>query len=215
VVSLPVVTMILLVTKDGVAFVAATKASMRLQLSGASGSVNSISVGGMGHNLLSAAIPTQSGNFGGNADTIAADINATSNPLDIIATSDGVDTVTLYLPAGDGAKGNGLTIDINDSFTTLTALDATFVNGVDAVGGMSFDFPALVGKISKPAGEIWQGTGLLKGTAGSTPGEASASRISVDGVLGSNGDLDMGSLAVEVGVIQTIATLSATQPKSK
>ena len=218
----PTGSLLVVFTKDGVAFVAATKPQAEITMAG-TGTLDTLKVGGAAQNLLSGAVAITGGDLGGSADLVAASINAKENAQHIVAVSDSVSKVTLYQPDFMGVDGNGLTVAITQTTSTCT-VDATFTLGVDAVGGMTFDFPALLGKITKPAGETWKGTGLVEGTAGwfracageSIPGEAAATRVSFDGVLaGANGDLDMGSQNVLVGVIQTIATLSAKQPQSK
>jgi hypothetical protein len=51
---------------------------------------------------------------------------------------------------------------------------------------------------------------------GSTINGAGADEVRFDGILqSSGGDLDMGSLAIEVGAIQTISEIYITQPQSK
>jgi hypothetical protein len=213
---------LLIFTKDGVTYVAPTRSKSEIVLIG-TGTLDTIKVGGMDFNLLSAAATVDGGNLDVSAAAIVADINGRENPLNIIATTDGVNTVTLWLPHWMGAEGDDLTAAITQTTSTCT-IDAAFASGVTALNGMNFDFPASIGVIAKPVGEEWKGTGVLAGTAGwfravaggSSVSSAGATEVRFDGVLqSSGGDLDMGSLSIEVGAIQTISELSITQPQSK
>jgi hypothetical protein len=186
------------------------------------GTLDTVTVGGMAENLLAAAVAISSGDLGGSADLVAASINSQDNFLHIVAVSDSVDTVSLYQPYHAGAQGNGLTLAITQTTATCSN-DASFASGVDAVNGMTFEIDSETGRIDKPDAEVWQGTGIVAGTAGwfravaggSDPADPSSSRISFDGTIASSGgDLEMGSLSVAVGGVQTVASLAIIMPQS-
>lgn len=220
--AIPTGNNLLVFTLDGNAFVAGTEAFATIVFSGATGSLDTVTVGGLAYNLLSASLPIVSGDLGTSADNVAADINARPNPFGVTAISDGVDTVTLTLPGWLGQIGNSFALATTETTVTVVA-DATFAGGVEAVNGMTFDFPAASGVISKPISEAWQGVGAVAGTAGwfrAVAGGASVSgsgltEIRFDGnIATSGGDLTMGTLTVEVGAIEAVSSLTVTQPKS-
>lgn len=211
---------LLVFTKDGLAFAGPTRSKASILCAG-TGTLDVIQVGGMAFNLLAAPVAI-TGVPLTDAVTVTDAINARENPLNIVAMANG-SNVDLYLPYWMGAEGNGLTASISQT-TSTCSIDAAFASGVTAVNGMNFDFPAADGVISKPLAEEWKAAGVLQGTAGwfravsggSSVGGDGATQVRFDGVLQSNGgDLDMGSLSIEVGAIQTISSINIVQPKSK
>ena len=204
------------------AFTGPTRASATIVLSGTTGTIDTIKVGGAAYNLLSSAVAVTSGDLGTSADNVAANINARENPNNVVAVSDSVDTITLYLPYWYGALGNGLTLATTQTTSTVTPA-STFTGGVTAVNGLNFSFPAALGVIDIPSGESWSGLGLLAGTigwfravrGGSLVAGSGATEVRFDGsVATSGGDLSTGSLAIEVGAEQVITSLTITQSSS-
>ena len=208
-------------TEGGLAYTGPTKAIGTVTLTGVAGQVDSIKMGGMAENLMSSA-EVFATDLTALAVLVAANINAKQNLMNIIATS-ALGVVSLYAPFWLGANADGLDVASAGS-GGITATPADFAGGVTALNGINFDFPAVDGKISMPAGADWKGTGAIAGTAGwfravsggSLVNGLGADEIRFDGTLASSGgDLEMGSLTVAVGAIQTVASLSITQPKAK
>lgn len=87
--------------------------------------------------------------------------------------------------------------------------------------GLEFD-EAVSGVISKKSTETWSGTGLATGTAGwfrlRQPADSDAlstTEIRIDGACGTSGaQLNMSSLSIVLGAVQTVSTFSLTQPAS-
>ena len=216
----PTGTLICTYTLSGGSFTAPTRSSAKFTIAGGSGSIDTVKVGGLTENLLSAAVPynistTQT------ATDVAANINARQNGLNIVAQASGSD-VNLYLPHWLGANGNGLTLAV--TATTLTAQinggsSSTFggtgspAAGVTAVNGLNFQFPAVNGVLSKEV-TVWQGTAAVTGTAGyfrfvaggSTVDGVGGTDIRFDGsVATSGGDLNLSSTSFASGAVQTIS----------
>lgn len=228
----PTGTQLVVFTKDGGAYTPPVKSKAKITLSGASGTIDTIKVGGMAYNLLSAAVAVDSGALGVSADAIAANINARENPLNIIATSDSVDTVTLHAPYWLGALADGLAVATTQTTSTVTingGSSATFGGtgspgaGTTALNGLNFDFPAATGVISKPVGENWKGLGLNAGqagwfriVAGGSAVTGSADDIVMDGNIStSGGDINAGSLTIVVGAEQVFGSLTLQLPQTE
>lgn len=106
-----------------------------------------------------------------------------------------------------------------DAAPTGTKLVTIYSDG--AAAGLEFD-EAVAGVMAKKATETWSGPGLANGTAGwfrlYLPGDAeglSTTEIRLDGACGISGaQLNMSSLSITQGAVQTINTFSLTQPQS-
>jgi hypothetical protein len=215
----PVGNNLVIFTLDGGAFTGATKAIGTCTITGSAGSVDTIKLGGMAENLLGAAVAFDT-DVTTTAEAVAAAINAKLNALNITADNT-LGVVNLYAPAWLGALADGLTVVSTE--TTLSVADANFSGGVTAVNGCNFDFPAAIGVIGKPANAVWKGTAGLAGTAGwfrvvpagSTVTGDGAGQVRFDGSLAtSGGDMEIGSLAIVVGAIQTVTKFDITMPKA-
>ena len=148
-------------TKAGGAYTAETLAEWKATLSGASGSVNTIKLGGAsGWDLLGGAV-TFTTDLTTTAALVAAQINAYLGNCDFSARSSGA-IVYVKVPKGSGALMNSLTLTWG-----VTSLSATVAGdgtpsgsagtaGVTAVNGCNFAAPAS-GVISKET-SAWQGT---------------------------------------------------------
>jgi hypothetical protein len=88
-----------------------------------------------------------------------------------------------------------------------------------AAAGLSFD-DAVAGVISKKSTETWSGSAVYTGTAGwfrmrqvGDSGALSTTEPRIDGACATSGSqLNMSSLAVTTGAIQTISSFAITQP---
>lgn len=214
-------------TLSGGTYTAPVRSQASITLSGASGSLDTVKVGGAGYNLLSAAVSFDS-DLTTTAAVVAANINARQNPLNITATSSAA-VVTLSLPYWLGASGDGLTIAA--TATTLGAsvnggTSAAFGGtgspsaGTTAINGLNFQHPAASGVLSKET-TVWQATASSAGTAGwfrFVAGGSSVSGISTtdvrfDGSIAtSGGDINIASTAIALSSVQTINTFTITIP---
>jgi len=198
-------------------------------IAGGSGSIDTVKVGGMGFNLLSAAVAYDTSTTI-TATNVAANINARQNPLNIVADTSGAD-VRLYLPYWLGANGDGLTLAV--TATTLTAQinggsSSAFGGtgspsaGTTAVNGLNFLEAITDGALSKEA-TAWQMTAVASGTAGwfryvaggSTVGGVADADIRFDGTVAtSGGDMTISSVTITAGAIYVIASGTIAEPAS-
>lgn len=88
-----------------------------------------------------------------------------------------------------------------------------------AAAGLEFDDP-VAGVLSKAAVETWSGTAVASGTAGwfrvrqaGDSGASSTTDCRLDGACATSGaQLNMSSLSISSGAVQTISTFQITQP---
>lgn len=88
-----------------------------------------------------------------------------------------------------------------------------------ASAGLEFD-DAVAGVLSKKSTETWSGTAIATGTAGwfrvrqaGDGGGSSTTDCRIDGACGTSGaQLNMSSLSISSGAVQTISSFSLTQP---
>lgn len=216
----PTGTLLCTYTLSGGTFTAPVRSAAKFTISGASGSIDTVNVGGMTFNLLSAAVAYDTSTTV-TATNVKNNINARQNPLNIVADSSGADVI-LYLPYWLGANGDALTLAVTS--TTLT----TSINGgsssafggtgspnagTTAVNGLNFQFPAVAGVLSKET-TIWQGTAAATGTAGyfrfvaggSTVDGVANADVRFDGSVGTSGaDLNLSSVSIASASVQTIS----------
>lgn len=228
----PTGTLLATFTLSGGTFTPPVGSAASLTISGSTGTLDTVTVGGMAFDLLGGTpVAITSGSLGTSADNIAAQINATQNPLNIEATSDSVDTITLTCPAWMGANADGLTVAHTETTSTVTVnggSSATFGGtgspngGTTAVNGLNFQFPASSGVLSKES-TVWQDTsadntgtaGWFRFVAGGSLVSGGTTEVVFDGnVATSGGDLNMTSTSITASSTQTISTFTITFPSS-
>jgi hypothetical protein len=212
-------------TLSGGAFTAETRPTATLTLSGASGSVDTVTVGDF--SIIENAVNYTS-DLTTTAAALATEINNSLTFPDFTATSSTA-TVTIYAPYGLGA-GDGqtvattsttLAVSINGgSSSTLGGTGATA--GVSAVNGLNWAYPDVSGVLSKES-TTWQATAAATGTAGWFRFEAdgtddqgsSTTYRRFDGSIGTSGaDMILSNLSITSGSTQTINTFTLTIPAS-
>lgn len=184
----------------------------------ASGSVNTITVGGLN------IIPD------GAVSAVPADTSGTASALADAINRNGImeATVSGAVVTLKGRPGTGVTTAAVTG--TLTTVTATYVNmgsgvtGIAPVNGLVLSAPA-AGVVSKPTTAVWGFNGVAAGTAGwfrfysSDTGDAGGlisaapyySRM--DGSVAVSGaDLNLSNIAVAVGAPTTIDTFTVTAP---
>jgi hypothetical protein len=191
-------------------FIDSSRALGTITITGGSGSVDTIKVGGMAEDLLGGVPVSFVGDVTQTAAAVAAQINASKNALDIVAdNASGV--VNLYAPAWMGALADGL--DLVSASTTLGAADVDFAGGVSETNGLDFDFPAVAGVLSKAVAQVWSALVAITGTAGyfravpagSTVNGTSGDDIRFSGLCGSSGaDLNLSSVSLIAGATDVI-----------
>lgn len=220
-------TQLVVFTVSGGEYTAPVKAQAKITLTGSSGSVGTITVGGSAFNLLSAAVDFST-DLTSTAAAVAANINARQNPLNITATSSAAD-VLLHAPYWLGALANGLTLaatattlgaSINGGTSTKFGGTGAPAAGVSAVNGLNLLYPASAGVLTKDA-SVWQGLATAGGTAGwfrfvaggSAAAGASTTDVRFDGSIATSGaDINVASTTIVDGAVQTVPTFTFTVP---
>jgi len=211
-------TVLLAFTENGLAYTAPVRASATLTLGGASGSVDTVTVGGSSENLLGAAVDF-SGDLATTTDLVAAAINAYSNKMGITAVSDGASVVTLYGPYDLADECNGLTLAA--SGTTMTTSVTNFAGGVAPANGLNLTYPPVTGEISKDL-ETWMGTVLVSGNAGwfrfvaggSSPNGTTTTDVRMDGLVSTSQDMIVTSTSLTKDLVEVFSTFRLTVPAS-
>lgn len=212
-------------TAGGAAHTEATRAFTTITIGGsATGTLDTIKVGGMGFNLLSEAISYTS-SASNTAALVVANINARQNPLNIVAEQSTADVI-LRLPYWVGANGNGLTCATTVSGSLTASVSGAFASGVTALNGLNFLEAISTGVLTKDA-SVWQSTASGSGFAtwfrfcagGSVAGYAAADtapydQIRFDGTVGSGTgyDMNISSTSVTAGAVYVIANGTITEP---
>lgn len=184
--------------------------------SGASGSVNSITVGGV--EILGVAIPFTT-SLAATAALVAAQINRRRSIPDYSAKAVGA-VVTITAPRGMGAGANGLVVASTN--TTISTTDVSMSGGVTPVNGIGFDV-STNGVLVKDDTMVWSGVAAATGTAGwyrftgsvadSGALDTQASEIRLDGAISTSGaQLNMSSTSITAGATQTISSFPVTLP---
>ncbi len=213
-------TLLMTFTLDGNSYTDATRATATINLSGSGpGSLDTVTVGGMGFNLLSHVVDFDS-TLETTAYNAAETINATQNPLNITAESS-TTNIILSSPYWVGADANGLTFATSTSGSLTASASGLFAGGISAINGINFKESVSDGVISK-ATETWQAIAIAAGTAGwfrfvpcgSTVDGVANTDIRFDGTVGTNNaDLLISTTAIVEDAVHTISSGSIKEPK--
>lgn len=214
-------------TLSGGAFTAEVRSQASLTLTGSSGSLDSITVGGA-IPILGAAVSFSS-DLTTTAALVAAQINSYRSIPDFTAESSGA-TVTIYAPWGLGASGDALTIattettlgvSVNGGSSSAFGGTGSPSAGTTAVNGLNWLVPA-AGVLSKET-TVWQAVAVASGTAGWFRFEADSADDQgatttfrrLDGSIATAGaDLNISSTTITSGATDTINTFTLTVPAS-
>lgn len=215
-------TLLVTLTKGGGSFTAETLPQWKFTISGESGSIDSVKVGGV--ECLSAAV-NYTTDLATTAAAVAANITAHFGIPDYRATASGA-AVTISGPVGSGATLNSLSAVVTATTLTVAYNDtgetgAVFTSGVTCVNGCNFLFPAVAGVLTKETTD-WSGVAVATGTAGyfriysdsSDTKGSSTSFKRLDGAISTSGaELNISSTAITSG--GTFAINSGTFTVSK
>lgn len=212
-------------TLAGGTFTAEVRSQASLTLSGGSGWLDTVTVGGA-IPILGAAVSYTS-DLTTTAAAVAAQINSYRSTPDFTAESSG-DTVTIYAPWGLGASADGLTIattettlgvSINGGSSSAFGGSGSPSAGTTAINGLNWQVP-VAGVLSKES-TVWQATAGATGTAGYFRFEAdsdddqgaSTTFRRLDGSIATSGaDLNLSSTTLTAAAISTIGTFTVTVP---
>jgi len=209
-------TLLVTVTDDNGAHTAEVRAQGTLTLSGASGSINTVTVDGVG--IIDAAVPFNT-DLATTAADLAAAINASQSVPDYTASAAGA-VVTITAPIGMGANANGMVVAY--TATTMTATAANMSGGANASNGLRWGHSS-AGAVAKLAAQIWEGTNVASGTAGwyrfygptadAGTTDTTGTAIREDGAIGTSGQqLNFtGSAVLSSGAKTTISASNFTR----
>ena len=182
---------------------------------GASGSVNTVTVGGL--NIIpDGAVP-----FNTSLNQTASDLADAINRNAMFRASVVGVIVTITPWGGAGTSFNAAAISA--TLTTVTASYVNMASGVAPVNGLIMGQP-VAGVINKPASQIWSFNGVAAGTVGWFRWIASAADAGVlataapwpfrmDGSVATSGaDLNIPNIAISVGAPSTIDKFEFTMP---
>ena len=186
---------------------------------GAAGSVNTVTVGGV--NIIPQGAIAFNTSLTQTAADLATAINKGLSSPEYTASSSGA-VVTIQAMPGSGTSANTLTVT-----ATLTTITATYGNtsgGVDAVNGLSFN-NAASGTIDKNSAETWTAVVATSGTAGwfrfkGSIADAGATDstgiyIRMDGAIATSGaEYNVSSTTLTAAATHTVSTFPITQPAS-
>jgi hypothetical protein len=204
-------TLVCTVTNASGAYTAETLPVWTVALTGSSGTVDSIKIGGI--ELLAAPV-TFTVDLTTTAAAVAAAITASYTMIDFTATGS-VANVLISGPKGSGANLNSMVCTATATTMSATPASAGAVTtaGVTAVNGLQFSFPASDGKVVQSG--TWSGAGVATGTAGyfryccdgaDNGTSTSTAYRRIDGSItttGGTGDIKLDNTSVTIG--QTVA----------
>lgn len=211
-------TLLVTVTKASGAYTAETRSGGTLTLSGASGSVNTVTVNSI--DILGGAVNFNT-SLNQTAVDVAAQINRNPKNLLFVASATGASAiVTITAANGLGTLPNAWVVAA--TYTTMTGTPANMVGGADAVNGLRFDI-ATSGSIPKLVADTWSGLGLSPGgtagwfrvrESGDTGAGASTTAARLDGSIATSGaDMNLGSLTVTTGAPFILSSAALTLPQ--
>lgn len=182
---------------------------------GASGSVNTVTVGGLN------IIPDGAVAFNTSLNQTASDLADAINRNGIYTASVASAVVTIKPRPGAGTAHN--TYVVTATLTTITATYANMSGGIAAVNALYLGEP-VAGVIAKPSSVVWSFAGIAAGTAGwfryigsaSDAGALASAApwpIRMDGSIAvSGGDMALSNITVAVAAPNTIDTARFTMP---
>lgn len=197
------------------------RATGTITLTGSSGTITGITLGGV--QILGATI-TYATSLTNTASLLSAQINKFHRHQFITASASGA-VVTLTAARGVGANANGMVLTTTESGGNIAAADVNLgsgVAGVTAVNGLEFDEVA-TGLLTKRTGQVWSALGLSTNTAGwfrllaattdSGALDSAAAYVRMDGsVASSGGDMNASSTLLTASATHTLSEFSPTEP---
>lgn len=217
----PTGTLLCTITDTGGAHTAEVQASTTITLTGAAGSIDTLTVDGVA--IIDAAVPFNT-SLTQTASDLADAINNSASIPDYEASFSGA-VVTLKAPRGMGASANALAVAAGT--TTLVATIAnsgTLAGGVTPANGLKFG-TSTAGVLAKLASQAWAGVAVATGTAGwfrfvgsvadSGTLDSSETEVRLDGAIATSGSqLNMSSTSITSGATQTISSFPITLPSA-
>lgn len=208
-------TLLGIVTLGSSAYTAETQATGTITITGSSGSITALLVGGF--NIIG---DTAAVLYNTSTTQTASDLTNAINRNGVYQATFSGAVVTIKPRPGVGASHNGYAVT---STATLTATYTNMSGGVASVNGLAFG-PPVGGVLSKPAGQVWGFTGIAAGTAGwyrITASVADAGAlltaapwlVRMDGAIATTGaEMSLSNISIAVNAPNTIDSFSFTMP---
>lgn len=217
----PTGTLLCTITDASGAHTPEVRATGTITLTGTSGTITGITVGG--YEILGATVAFNASLTQTAAD-LAAQINRFSGNKLVVATPLGA-VVTLTAEPGMGTSANSKTVTTTESGGDIAGTDVNMgsaVAGVSSANGLKFN-AASAGSIAKLTGQTWSGINGADGTAGwfrlvgpvadAGASDAAGAFNRLDGsVATSGGDLTLSSTALTTSATTTITGFTPTEP---
>jgi len=194
-----------------------TRATQTITVAGASGSINTVTVGTFNIIPDVTSVP-----FNTSQNQTASDLCDAINRNGIYTASVSANVVTISPRPGVGATHNGYVVAT--TVTTLTATSGGNMAGGVAAANALFFAPPVAGVVAKPSTSVWSFVGVATGTAGWFRFVGSASDagalisaapylVRMDGSIAVSGaDMNLSNINVTTGAPNTIDTFSFTIP---
>jgi hypothetical protein len=206
------------ITNNGQAYTPEVASLGAVQLTGSSGTVNTITVGGV--NILPAPVPFNSTLAQTMADVVAM-INSGASYPEYFASTNGT-IITIAAAPGAAAAPNGLAV----AATVAGGLAASPTNmgasiaGSAAVNGLQFTAPAN-GIVSSSG--VWSGTNVAAGVAGwfrqygcyvdASALDSTAKYFRIDGAIATSGaEMNLSNTSFVAGAVTLIQNWAMTVP---
>lgn len=196
------------------------QATGTITITGTSGTITGITVGGL--QILGATVTWTTSNSN-TASLIAAQINKYHKNI-LLTASANSNVVTLTAKRGLGAAANGLVVTTTESGGDISGADVNIgsaVAGVTSVNGLAFD-PVASALLAKRTGQTWSGLGVNGGgTAGwfrlkaatADADALSTTHLRLDGSIATSGaDMNSTSTALAADATHTVNQFSPTEP---
>lgn len=217
----PTGTLLVTITDGAGAHTAEVQATGTITITGTSGTITSITLGGV--EILGAVVTWATSNDN-TASLIAAQINKFHGHK-IVTASAATNVVTLKARLGYGASINNMDLVTTESGGDIAGADVDLgdaVLGVSSVNGLNFD-DVVSGLLAKRTGQTWSGTGLADGTAGwfrlrgpisdDDSADSAGAFTRLDGNIAVSGaDMNASTTTLASGATHTISTFSPTEP---
>ena len=214
-------TLLATVTDNSGAHTVEVQATGTITITGTSGTITGITVGGI--QILGATVTWATSNTN-TATLLAAQINKFHGYKLFVATA-ATTVVTLKANLGYGTAVNSLVVTTTESGGDIVATDVNIgsgVSGILQVNGLNFDDVA-TGLLAKRTGQTWSAVGLADGTAGwfrlrgpitdNDSADTAGAFTRLDGNIATSGaDMNASTTTLAAGATHTISTFSPTEP---
>lgn len=184
---------------------------------GASGSLNTLTVGGI--EIMGSATAFNA-TLAQTAADVVTKINLNPKNQLYVASLTATATITLTAKPGLGTIVGGLTVA--STATTITKTDVNMTAGTDALNGLMLG-DAAAGTVAKPSTLVWSGVAVADGSAGwfrflgskadAGSTDSAETYVRLDGSVATSGaNLNMSATNFVTGATETVSSFALTAP---